>query len=85
MRRIRRTRTTVETREVVILRSSRTGVELHCPECGRVVRMLPPEEAAALAGVSVRTLFRRMESGQVHFTESQGGQIYVCAGSVSHT
>lgn len=60
-------------------------MEAHCPECARVVRMLPPEEAAALCGVSLRTLFRRMESGGLHFSESAGGQVYVCERSISRT
>jgi len=60
MRRILRTKTTVETFEVITLRTSRTGMDLHCPECGRIVRMLPPEEAAALSGVSIRSLYRRI-------------------------
>ena len=85
MRRIRITRTTVETREVVTFHSSGAGMELHCPGCGRVVRMLPAEDAAALSGVSLRTLYRRMESGDLHFSESPGGQVYICARSISQT
>lgn len=83
MKRIRRTRTTVETRDVVTLRGPAAAMELHCPACGRVVRMLPPEEAAALAGVSVRALFRRMEAGGLHYAESPAGRVFVCSQSIS--
>jgi hypothetical protein len=85
MRRIRKRRTTVETQEVITLHTSRTGMELRCPECSRVVRMLAPEEAAALSGVSLRTLFRRIESGDLHFAQSAEGQVYVCERSISQT
>jgi len=85
MRRIRRKRTTVETHEVITLHTSRPGMALHCPECSRVVRMLAPEEAAALSGVSLRTLFRRIESGELHFAQTPEGQVYVCEHSISQT
>ncbi len=85
MRRIRRTQTTVETHELVTLRCSMADMELHCPACGRRVRMLPPEEAAALSGVSLRTLYRRLESGELHFSETPRGQVYICARSISQT
>ncbi len=85
MRRIRKTQTTVETHEVMTLRSSMAATELHCNECGRVVRMLLPEEAAALSGASLRAVFRRIEKGELHFAESAGGQVYVCAISIFQT
>lgn len=85
MRRIRRTQTTVESHEVVILHAAEAGLEQHCPQCARVVRMLPAREAAAPCGVSLRILFRRMESGSLHFGESAGGQVYVCSRSISQT
>jgi hypothetical protein len=85
MRRIRKTQTTVETHEVITVQSSRAGLEMPCPECGRVVRMLLPEEAAAVSGVSLRTVFRQIERGDLHFAESPGGQVYVCANSISQT
>ena len=82
MRRIRKTQTTVETREVVTVRYSGAGVEVHCPGCGRVVRMLPPEEAAALSGVPLRTLFLQMESGDLHYAELPGGAVLICPNSI---
>jgi hypothetical protein len=45
--------------------------------------MVTPEEAARLAGVSWREMARRLEAGEVHFTETQDGRMQVCPRSIS--
>jgi predicted site-specific integrase-resolvase len=44
--------------------------------------MLHPNEAAATAGVSVRTVNRWVEAGAVHFNETANGLLLICANSV---
>ncbi len=44
--------------------------------------MLRPEEAAATAGVTVRTVNRWVEAEVVHFDETPDGRLLICANSV---
>ncbi len=77
MKRTRRMEITVETNLLVIRRSTnRTPV--WCVECSSPVQLITPEETAALAGVSTRTVYRRVERGQFHFVETDGGRLLIC-------
>lgn len=44
-----------------------------CEECAAQVRMLRPEDAAVAAHVSVRTIYRWVEAGKLHFSETPEG------------
>ncbi len=44
--------------------------------------LVKPEEAAVLAGVSPRTIYRRVEAGLVHFAESPEGWLLICLSSL---
>ena len=44
--------------------------------------MVTPEEAALLAGLAARAIYRRVEGGSVHFTESADGSLLICADSI---
>jgi len=44
--------------------------------------MVKPEEAARLAHISVRTIFRWIEDGCVHFTETFNHGILICPTSI---
>ena len=85
MRRIRKKRTTVETHERVVVQASSADLEAFCPQCDRVVPILAPEQAAILCDVSLRTLFRRMDDGDLHFAELPDGRVFVCANSLFKT
>lgn len=75
---------TRETHEVLIFRrTAGRPVRLWCAGCAAEVEMLTPEEAALLAGVSTRTIYRRADAGQVHFSESPEGFLLVCPNSVA--
>lgn len=80
MKRTRRVEITVQERRVVRFRSDR-GRCLGCPRCGGDAVMLAPDEAAAIAGVAVRAVFRWIEAGLVHFREA-GSASVVCLDSL---
>jgi len=40
------------------------------------------DEAANLAGVTARTVYRWVEQGKVHFTETAAGKVLVCVNSL---
>lgn len=82
MREQRQTRITVETHRRLILRRSQSVVQAWCQGCASQVEMLPAEQAAAVASVSCRTIYRRVEAEKVHFVETGDGRIVVCLNSL---
>ncbi|MDQ3586540.1 MAG: hypothetical protein M3407_12285 [Acidobacteriota bacterium] len=74
----RRSETTIELHEVLMIRRT-AGLSINwCAECAAEVEMLTPEEAAATAGVGARIIYRRIEAGQLHFTETPDGRLLIC-------
>ncbi|PYT03996.1 MAG: hypothetical protein DMF60_16660 [Acidobacteria bacterium] len=82
MRRIRRTEVTVETDEILIIRSSQEIAIASCPECAEKVLMISPEQAAMVTCTNVRAIYRGLESGRVHYVETPGGSLLVCPDSI---
>lgn len=74
---------TSETSEVFTVRRLRSVVTARCGGCERTVRLMTPEAAANESGISARSLYRLIEANQVHFIESDGGQLLVCLDSLS--
>jgi hypothetical protein len=81
MKRTRRMKITVEKERLLVV-SQRQGTESWCEECSARVRMLRPGEAAAVANVSDRTIFRQIESRRLHFNETSDGAVLVCLNSL---
>ncbi len=79
----RRVEITIQRRELAVTRGGQPPVTERCPGCNREVNMLPVELAAKVAGVSPRTLYRRIEQGKVHFRELSDGAVLVCENSLS--
>ena len=46
-------------------------------------QLLPPDLAATISGLTLRTLFRWIESGQIHFVETTEGKVLLCLLSVT--
>jgi excisionase family DNA binding protein len=44
--------------------------------------MVTPDEAAAVVGVSTRTIYRWIEAEKLHFTETAGGLLTICLNSL---
>jgi len=45
--------------------------------------MVTPEEAAALAQTTTRDIYRRVEAGELHFTERPEGALLLCLNSLT--
>ena len=73
---------TVETDRVMLVNSRKSPV-IWCEACAASVRMLTVDEAAALAGASSRSVYRRVEAGQLHFAETVEGRLFICSNSLS--
>jgi len=81
---VRTAEVTIETEENVVLRTTkgRQTSLMWCPACRRQVEMVTPEQAAEIAGVSTRTIYRWVEGGSVHFNEDNG-RLWVCVAAFS--
>ena len=55
----------------------------YCPICARESEFVTPEEAAARASVTSRTIYRWLENGKLHFIEMPGWELLVCVQSLA--
>ena len=78
----KRTEITIETHDVWVIRKPRQTTLGFCFECGAEAGMLQPDEAAMLARASLRTIYRWVEEGRVHFTETPDGRLSICLNSL---
>jgi len=79
----KRTEITIEIDEVTLVNRGRNAsVPLWCPRCHATATMVPPERAAAIAGVTVRTINRWVETDSVHFVETENGLLLLCLNSL---
>lgn len=78
----RRIEITVEKRRLVVMKRGRAPVLCWCADCDGQVAMLTPDQAAAIANVSSRTIYRRVEAGEMHYLETAEGHLLVCANSL---
>ena len=77
----KRTEITVETR-LLVLRRARHHARLFCAICPAPTPLIAPDEAAVLAGVSTRTIYRWVEAEQLHYAEMPEGRLLVCPNSL---
>ena len=78
MKKRRRTRTTVEVREVVVIRGSRKRNRIFCAECSGAAALLTVEEAVKISAISSRAVYRLIEEGRIHFAETAEGSVLIC-------
>lgn len=78
----RRIEFTLETEEVMVIRKRGKPLVAWCGECNRQARMVTVDEAAAVAGASWREIFRRVEAGRLHFTETPERGLRICLNSL---
>ena len=72
----------IEKQRVLLIRQRHASAIAWCAGCRERVRMVPPDEAARMAGVSPRTIYRRVEAERVHFAETAEGLLLVCMKSL---
>jgi len=78
----RRIEITVEKHRLLVLSRRNRSVEAWCKTCDEQVQMVTPDEAAQLWNVSTRTIYRRIENGRLHFTETERGFSLICIQSL---
>lgn len=79
----RRTEKTVEIHEFYVIRTASGSLPALCGACaaGDAI-MVAPEQAAAVAHVPPRMIYRWVEAGAVHYQEGADGSLTVCLKSL---
>ena len=78
-----RTEITIETERVLIIKKRKGSVLAWCPTCAGQVPMVKVDDAATIARVSSRTMYRWVESDKVHFAETPEGLLLICLSSLA--
>jgi len=73
---------TVETERLLIIRRRYQAVEEWCDGCGELALMIRPDQAAAVTGRTLRTIFTDIENSRLHFRESPDGLVLICINSL---
>jgi hypothetical protein len=79
----RRTEKTVEIHEVYVIRQTSGPLPALCVEClAGDAHMVAPEQAAVIAAVPARTIYRWVETKMIHYKETPDGSLIVCVKSL---
>lgn len=60
----------------------RRSGRLSCGICGEASELLSIEESGLVFGVNLRSIFRLVENGEVHFAESPAGLLLICTATL---
>jgi hypothetical protein len=74
---------TVEKERLLVI--SQNNEQSWCEQCQATVKRIGPAQAAAIKGVSHRSIFQHIESGQLHFVEGSGGVLLICLEALFET
>lgn len=78
MEKLKRTRITVNTSELTLIRKLHGTAQADCPQCQARVEMATPEQAVTLTGIPSRVIYGWAEGGRVHFLETAEGHLLIC-------
>src|ERR1700742_3460897 len=83
VKKTRRSERTVEIHEFYTIRTASGSLPKLCSDCptGDAI-MLVPEQAAALAQIPARMIYRCVETNSIHYREMSDGQLIVCLKSL---
>jgi hypothetical protein len=83
VRKTRRTEQTVEIHEVYVIRQTSGPLPTLCPECATGDSlMVASEQAAVIAAVPLRMIYRWVETELIHYKETRDGSLVVCLKSL---
>jgi hypothetical protein len=83
VKKTRRTEKTVEIHEFYSIRTATGALPALCAGCPTDdAIMLAPEQAAVLARVSTRMIYRWVETDSIHYSEATNGSLIVCIRSL---
>ena len=73
----------IEFSETVAYSSRRERFEAYCSECNSLVEMTTPQVAGILTHSNEREIYRLVETGKVHFVETD--RVLICLKSLTET
>ena len=77
-----RTECSVEIDDVFVVQRLGRSVEGWCVGCGGATTLVTPEDAATLVGTGARSIYRLVESGEIHWAEGPKTLVLICLGSL---
>ena len=78
----KRREVTIETERILFVGHRRGNPILWCDRCGEDVLMLTVDEAAIMSRSTSRMIFKLVEAGRLHFTETLEGRLLICFNSL---
>lgn len=78
----RTTRIEIQTERVLVIEKRNSTTQSWCEGCGRQVKLVTLEMIAIVTGLSVRSVFRMLEAGEIHFLETPNGSLFICLDSL---
>lgn len=78
-----KTEITIETDRMFIIRPRRILIQTWCAACSETVKMAALEDAARLAGMRSREIYRAVEAEKIHFIETNEGRLLICLNSIA--
>jgi hypothetical protein len=78
----RKTETVTITHEFLKIHGRHEAPTAWCQQCSQETKLVLPEQAAILTGISAREIYRRLEIGRIHFIETSMGSLLICLNSV---
>jgi hypothetical protein len=78
----KKTTVSVETERILTIKRRRLEIDGWCQGCGEQVKLVTPETASAMTGLSVRAICRMVEASEVHFLETPSGSLLICLNSL---
>jgi excisionase family DNA binding protein len=82
VRTTKRTEITIETDRILVLSRRKVSLVAWCNECSQRTKMVTVDEAATIAGVTSRTMYRWADAEKLHFTETGEGVLMICFSSL---
>jgi hypothetical protein len=73
---------TIERSRLIHISRPNILIMARCPQCLAEARMVSPQEASNVTGLSLREIYRRVEAARLHFIETQQGQLFICTNSL---
>lgn len=77
----RRTKVFIKTERKFSARQQSAGEPVNCQQCAE--QMIPAQTSADFFGISSRLIYRWIETGKIHFIETDANEIYVCSDSIN--
>lgn len=77
----RKTEITIETHSITIIRTNARRFSANCERCGKTVSAFTPEQTAVFLRLDLTEICRRIETGELHLTETGRSVALVCGNS----